>query len=397
LTTERLNHDSIRAAALAAALDHEFGVPKEINHARLQEIISKKKVDKEEENNGESEKNIKINLQRLEISITYLLRVHNYAYLSGRQFNSVGQRFELMGDAGFFWPYTERDVVVEEKDKKLPTKQTAVKNDDEAETESTSSNNKDISGQEGDNATKTEEGASTSDPVDPVLKRDRTTHSRIIDGPVDKRMRLCAPTQVSKREKQLLKSESELSNVINVAIDEMVARNTKRESPKRYRCTLSGKLFSEPKFVRKHILSKHGHLVDRSKKEAIIKYMYNMYMKDPKKRVSPRMREMRQQQNRRNGDVRGGMNKGTRKRGRDNSNGNIGAIPSLMSTGSFGGTGGTGGTGVSTAGGFRAFTSGNGRNVKKPKLSKGDNKGPKLPSYANVNSMDDDDVQYERR
>ena len=255
-------------------------------------------------------------LLRLEISITYLLRVHNYAYLTGRQFQSESKRYDIMGDAGFFWPYTEADV--QSSTKKTTTKNASTTSTDtttDTTTENSISTETEITTEtstEGNAETESEKTASektasektASEKVQienvavltPELKKDRETHRRVIDGPVDKRLRACASTQVKRREESLTRLQSEMNTAINTSIDALVARNTERESEKRYRCTLSGKLFLEPKFIHKHIMSKHGHLAERAKKEAIFKFMYHQYMSDPKKRVSPRMVEAKERQ-----------------------------------------------------------------------------------------------------
>ena len=223
-------------------------------------------------------------------------------------------------------------------------------------------------------------------------------------------MRSCAPAQIKKREELLVKSEKALGVAVNAAVDELVQRNTEQESSKRFRCVLSGKLFSAEEFVRKHILSKHGHLVERAKKEALLSYMFELYMNDPKKLVSPRMDQERiqQRQHRRNHhqQQRNNYNNNNnfnnnfnnnqggrrgRKRGRNNSSSGQ-FVPSLM--------GGGGASSNGDGSGFRAFSAG-GRSVKKQRMnhggSGGKKGGPPVSSYANVNSMDDDDVQYERR
>ena len=224
-------------------------------------------------------------------------------------------------------------------------------------------------------------------------------------------MRSCAPAQIKKREELLVKSEKALGVAVNAAVDELVQRNTEQESSKRFRCVLSGKLFSAEEFVRKHILSKHGHLVERAKKEALLSYMFELYMNDPKKLVSPRMDQERIQQrqhrrnhhqqqrnnyNNNNNNFNNNFNNNQggrrgRKRGRNNSSSGQ-FVPSLM--------GGGGASSNGDGSGFRAFSAG-GRSVKKQRMnhggSGGKKGGPPVSSYANVNSMDDDDVQYERR
>jgi len=203
----------------------------------------------------------------------------------------------------------------------------------------------------------------------------------------------------------LSRKQQDLSGAINAAIDNLVERNTERESSERYRCTLSGKLFLEPKFIRKHIISKHEHLVERSKKEAISKFMFHLYMVDPKKRVSPRMLNAKDRQRQ---DRNGGRD---RKRSRkDNSRGvPTGPPVPLLSTGPIlrpNILSQAGGLNEGQApGGFRAFAPAmaGGSNGRKQNNSRGNGgKGGKggnsgLASYANVNAMDDDDVNYERR
>jgi hypothetical protein len=431
LTADRVRHDADKAATLAASLDQEFRVPKEINHARLQAIIAKKKDKRdqqEEEVSGTSSSGAssRTHLQQLEISVTYLLRVHNYAYLNGRRFNSEGQRFEVMGDAGFFWPYTDSDVV--EKNVKEEETRVVKKDKDGGNTTATASVDGKTDEEEDSSATNSATEASSTSAtttattattattttaaaaaIEPALQRDRDVHSRTIDGPRENQMRSCAPAQIKKREELLVKSEKALGVAVNAAVDELVQRNTEQESSKRFRCVLSGKLFSAEEFVRKHILSKHGHLVERAKKEALLSYMFELYMNDPKKLVSPRMDQERiqQRQHRRNHhQQRNNYNNNNnfnnnfnnnqggrrgRKRGRNNSSSGQ-FVPSLM--------GGGGASSNGDGSGFRAFSAG-GRSVKKQRMnhggSGGKKGGPPVSSYANVNSMDDDDVQYERR
>ena len=114
-------------------------------------------------------------------------------------------------------------------------------------------------------------------------KSDLRMYCKLVDVEFQKQLEGSSPGAREDRESMAAMRLAEVNDAFDQAVDDLCDRYTKRESERRYRCTLSGKLFLEPQFVRKHILTKHGHLVDRAKSKALSAYMYHYYLRDPKK------------------------------------------------------------------------------------------------------------------
>ena len=53
------------------------------------------------------------------------------------------------------------------------------------------------------------------------------------------------------------------------AVEGVYIKNCVEEEPSKFRCPLSGKLFKEVKYVRKHIENKHKHVIDDAKRAAL--------------------------------------------------------------------------------------------------------------------------------
>ena len=67
-------------------------------------------------------------------------------------------------------------------------------------------------------------------------------------------------------------------------MEKFIASNCQEINKDKWLCTLSGKKFKAPEFIRKHILNKFAEQVEKVKQET---QFYNNYLRDPKRPELP--------------------------------------------------------------------------------------------------------------
>ena len=67
-------------------------------------------------------------------------------------------------------------------------------------------------------------------------------------------------------------------------VEKFIASNCQEINKDKWLCTLSGKKFKAPEFIRKHILNKFAEQVEKVKQET---QFYNNYLRDPKRPELP--------------------------------------------------------------------------------------------------------------